>query len=279
MQQLELNQPVSHDLEFELSRYLKNCERAGCDMSRRIQYVDNYRKYEEKGSSLEETITHVKKLADFLEKDRQGLLTDEVRFGSKLYEKIPSFWKTNGMLDSFVDQHDAGRRLSEKQLKCLLDMITQARGKESPKTVHPSACLSNIKGVYELFNRNTVLQYPKIWLKLPDGTDVKISRLGKLSKFKGCLSMGNGTYEDGMYFGRISKEGDIYFLRDGVSRKDEILTLLSSLVENPEGVAKDYGRLTGNCCFCHRELSDDRSLDVGYGATCASHYGLEWGSK
>tara|TARA_R110000824_G_scaffold103736_6_gene246412 strand:+ start:1107 stop:1946 length:840 start_codon:yes stop_codon:yes gene_type:complete len=278
MQQLELNQPVSHDLEFHISRFLKRSESAGLYMPIRLEMADNYRKYEEKGMSLLDTIDHVKRLAELIEEGRQGILVDEVRFGGKLYNKIPSFWHDSGMLDGFIDQHDAGKKLSEKQLNCLLKMVLQARGddKSKPKQ-EKSAELPNINGVYDFLNKATV-QYPKIWLKLPDGTDFRINRSGDRSKYKGQLQLSNGTYGDGMYFGRISKEGDIYLMKDGPSRKDEILTLLSSLVENPEKIAKDYGRLTGNCCFCHRELSDDRSLDVGYGSTCASNYNLEWGN-
>lgn len=41
--------------------------------------------------------------------------------------------------------------------------------------------------------------------------------------------------------------------------------------------AAHYGRLYGRCVFCGRALSDDRSIAVGYGATCAKHHDLPWG--
>ncbi len=277
MQQLELNQPKSHDLEFHISRYLKNAELARRRMSTRHKVVEEFRNYEENGHTLEGAISYIKGGANYLEKERQALLIDEVRYDSPLRKKIRSYWIAKGIADSFIDQHDSGRRLSEKQINCLYKMIDEARGKNS-KT--PSVgTLPNIVGVYEVFNRNTALKYPKIWLKLPDGTDIKISRLGSLSKYEGQLSMANGTYGDGMYFGRITKEGDIHLLKDGIDRKDEILTLLNELADNPEEVATKYGRLTGNCCFCVRQLSDERSLEVGYGETCASHYNLPWGES
>jgi hypothetical protein len=45
----------------------------------------------------------------------------------------------------------------------------------------------------------------------------------------------------------------------------------------PQEAANSYGRLTGRCCFCGLPLKDERSLGVGYGAVCASNYGLPWG--
>jgi len=53
--------------------------------------------------------------------------------------------------------------------------------------------------------------------------------------------------------------------------------VLKALAENPAAVAAAYGKLTGNCCFCGSNLSNARSTGVGYGKTCAEHYGLSWG--
>ena len=64
--------------------------------------------------------------------------------------------------------------------------------------------------------------------------------------------------------------------RSGVS--PEIVKLVNRLAKNPAKVATEYGKLTGNCCFCRRALTDKRSVTVGYGSTCAGNYGLEWGN-
>lgn len=39
--------------------------------------------------------------------------------------------------------------------------------------------------------------------------------------------------------------------------------------------SKDMDR----CCYCGKALEDERSKVVGYGATCAKHWGLSWGKK
>lgn len=41
--------------------------------------------------------------------------------------------------------------------------------------------------------------------------------------------------------------------------------------------AARFGQLTGQCVFCSRRLTDERSITVGYGPVCAEHNGLPWG--
>jgi hypothetical protein len=41
--------------------------------------------------------------------------------------------------------------------------------------------------------------------------------------------------------------------------------------------AAAFGHATGHCVYCARELTDDRSVEVGYGPVCASKHNLPWG--
>jgi len=41
--------------------------------------------------------------------------------------------------------------------------------------------------------------------------------------------------------------------------------------------AQNYGHKTGKCTFCRRRLTDERSVIVGYGPTCAENNHLPWG--
>lgn len=72
---------------------------------------------------------------------------------------------------------------------------------------------------------------------------------------------------------RINRDGTIFF-----SDKWQpcILTILQEFANNPQAVVANHGQTTGSCCFCNRPLTDERSLSVGYGSTCAKHYGLPW---
>lgn len=41
--------------------------------------------------------------------------------------------------------------------------------------------------------------------------------------------------------------------------------------------AAKFGQLYGICMFCWSELTDERSIGVGYGPICADNRGLPWG--
>ena len=270
VEQLQLD--INHTLEFALQQYEKALIAIGDDDE--AKYLDSFRN----GGDFtdEKRITLINNCTKSISgKNRQRILIDQVRFGSDNYKKIPSFWKSSGMLDSFVDQHDDNKKLSEKQLSCLIKMVKQAR--EGGKGLEKSGELPNIKGIYEFLN-NAKVTYPKIWLKLEDGTDFRVSKSGSRSKYNGQLQLSDGVYGS-LYFGRIDQQGNIYLANKGKARKNEIMTLLTNLVKNPEVIAKEYGRLTGNCCFCRKELSTDNSLEVGYGPVCADNFNLEWGNR
>lgn len=79
---------------------------------------------------------------------------------------------------------------------------------------------------------------------------------------------------DGIYMGKISPEG---CFSPASQCPQQVKDYLRDFSENPEVVAGKYGRETGNCCFCSRDLTDERSVKVGYGPICASTFGLAWG--
>ncbi len=53
--------------------------------------------------------------------------------------------------------------------------------------------------------------------------------------------------------------------------------ILSLFLQNPAKYAKAYGDETHHCMFCNKKLTNILSIDAGYGAICASNFGLPWG--
>jgi hypothetical protein len=142
------------------------------------------------------------------------------------------------------------------------------------------ATLPSVVGVVDLLARARAagLQYPKLWLALPDGTPLRITVAGERSRTPGYLVLtDDGRYPNNLYFGRISPAGVLEFGRDAGTRRDALIELLTRLAFNPAKVAADYGHMTGNCCFCSLKLKDARSIAVGYGRTCAQKFSLPWG--
>lgn len=137
----------------------------------------------------------------------------------------------------------------------------------------PAAKTSNLERVYSfMMGARKFLKYPKINLLLGD-TPLKLYISGARSKFPDTINLvANG--DD--WYGRVFESGEWHRPR----RVDEAVMskiehVLEELAEDPATVAVEHGRLTGNCCFCNRKLSDeDHSLKVGFGPVCAKNYGL-----
>ena len=134
---------------------------------------------------------------------------------------------------------------------------------------------ADFSGVIALFDKaNAHLKYPKIALDV-DGVEVKLQRCGERSSHPGCVNVTDGGgYGNSRWYGRIERDGS---LTSGRALTDEVRALLINLAKDPAHIAAEYGKRTGNCCFCCRALTDERSVSVGYGPVCAQSYGLPWG--
>lgn len=80
--------------------------------------------------------------------------------------------------------------------------------------------------------------------------------------------------------GRITPDG-LFLPAVGVTASDHpgLIERMLELSADPVKVAKEYGRLMGSCCFCGLPLTDERSVDAGFGPICAAKWSLEWGGK
>jgi hypothetical protein len=78
----------------------------------------------------------------------------------------------------------------------------------------------------------------------------------------------------GEYQGKIARDGTFSAARDA---HPGMVDALQAFAADPARAALAYGQATSNCCFCARELTDQRSVDAGYGPICASRFGLPWG--
>lgn len=112
---------------------------------------------------------------------------------------------------------------------------------------------------------------------------VKINVAGEKANKPGTLNvLSYGRNDDGErdWFGRILLDGNFEASpRASLNALENIKPALKAFAADPAGEAKRSARLTGRCCFCNRDLVDERSTAVGYGSTCASHYDLPWGAE
>jgi hypothetical protein len=107
------------------------------------------------------------------------------------------------------------------------------------------------------------------------GDEICISQAGDRAKFPGSLNVTDGRpFGMNVWYGRIYQDGAFEPSR---ASSDTVLDFLKKFAADPVETAARYGRRTGNCCFCNRPLSDERSTTVGYGPICAETWSLPWG--
>lgn len=76
--------------------------------------------------------------------------------------------------------------------------------------------------------------------------------------------------KDGEYFGKLTG-GKFFATREA---PETIIEQLRELAKDPLAVGVAYGRMTGRCCACGRELTDPVSVANGIGPICESNWGL-----
>lgn len=191
--------------------------------------------------------------------------------------KLPN--KDHGFANSLISwaegdplRRKPGRPWSDKQRFYAGKLIEKANT-PARKAVE----IGNFAGIKAIFDRAAQhLKRPAVVLALPH-TSIKIKPTGGNTRYPGQLHVvqAGAPYGEATYYGRITQEGT-YIARTVDPAVEE---LLKAFAEKPADVAAEHGRMTGNCCFCQRALTDERSTAVGYGPICADHYGLPWGVK
>lgn len=186
---------------------------------------------------------------------------------------IGSFKAANKTLSDF--EHNmlscARAEAIEPRLCGISAYIVEAYRRSLPK---PALAQLNVNGLGRIFKMFTsavsTLKRPAIRLADAAGTRLHLSLAGAASKNAGYIYVKSGDN----YYGKISPEG-LFF--PTAACPSTVEPHLKAFAENPEAVAAQYGSLTGDCCFCGRKLTDDRSTHVGYGPVCADKFGLSWG--
>jgi len=183
----------------------------------------------------------------------------------------------------------AARPLSEAQLYWVHKYALEG---EFPKD-HPHLLTGDLAGLVRLFQRGAShVTYPKIHLELPADPNqpngprqplglafssqaaAQFARTER-PRYPGSINVTDGApFGKAAWYGRVMPNGDFYRARQC---PDSVVYLLKRFAQDPVGVARESGRLTGKCPFCGNALTDDRSQLVGYGPVCAQHYVLPWG--
>jgi Family of unknown function (DUF6011) len=137
------------------------------------------------------------------------------------------------------------------------------------------ALIGEYSAIFSLFEQaiNAKLKWPRVRLLTSDNLPVVLKLAGSQSKYTGQIMVTDGgPFGANIYYGRIDLNGKFHATQSAQT----VSEVLGKLANNPAEVAKEYGKLTGNCTFCDSPLKDARSTANGYGPICAQHYGLQW---
>lgn len=189
----------------------------------------------------------------------------------------------------YVAANAGARVLTEDgwRVECLVPECTALPTFTKP--AKPAATtVGDVTGILALFDRaKQHLKFPAIWLGVPALGDfaVRINVAGATASVPGSLTVLTEKRDvDGKraYLGRITLDGAFRpSTKAGpyAAAISHVAARLRDLAADPARVAGEHGRLHGRCCFCRLPLKDERSTAVGYGETCAGHFGLPWGSR
>lgn len=177
---------------------------------------------------------------------------------------------------SMVSQYHKKGSLSMKQWPWVGKLIQHAICPE-PEPAKMLVQVGDMNGLIKMFSvAQKHLKYPKITLKTETGVRVQLSVAGEKSKYKGQINVTDGGgFQSGTWYGRVDLNGVWEPSRNvDMNKMADISKLLMEMSINPAETAIKYGQLTGKCCFCNTELTHDKSTAVGFGETCAKHFGL-----
>ena len=180
---------------------------------------------------------------------------------------------------------------SPKQMYWVGKMIESATGEPQPVTTVAAQAINpgwqpdpvikiDVTKIVDMFaNARKHLKFPKVTL-LMDTNDLKSGVRFSFDRKGRNMLWANQAISYGVAYASINLDTGVVDLRRyGHNVKTEFLKLLEDFSKGPIQMAIMHGKLTGNCCFCSLPLTDDRSLQCGYGDTCARHYRLPWGKQ
>lgn len=139
---------------------------------------------------------------------------------------------------------------SEKQILWALKVAQDTLNAQTPEAVGPFLGLvAKVNQMQASAKRKVVLRFNGLTLKaVTTGFNA-----GAVYVF---LNAG--------YIGKITKEG---ILKANTSQA-EVESILKNIAQDPEKAAREYGRASGICSCCGRELSDPVSIYGGIGPVC-----------
>lgn len=186
------------------------------------------------------------------------------------------FWMNNEVAQSLIEQFRKSKPWSEKQLEMVMRWHSKAVERQAQKAeakereMTPCAVSEKFVELFGLFANAKAAQKAKPILR---AEGLRISEAKESSRNAGCLYVtdAEGHWEDREYLGKITPAGE--FVRSKACT-DEQAAAVEAVALDPLEAALNYGRVTGSCSCCGRELTNHKSVEDGIGPICRDKWGL-----
>jgi hypothetical protein len=137
------------------------------------------------------------------------------------------------------------------------------------ETIAGGEGFKKVAGLFETAKSNG-LNRRAIRLQTDKGAEVKLTPAAETGRNSGFIYI----KVNNEYMGKIAPDGQFSPVQGCT---DEIKMFVQEFGNSTVQMARQYGKRTGSCCFCARQLDTAESNAVGYGPICAEKYGLPWG--
>lgn len=117
------------------------------------------------------------------------------------------------------------------------------------------------------------LKFPKARFLAPGGGELRLSIAGPTAQVPGALQV----KRDEEWIGRVNPDGTVVGRQ--LAGDTAVQDTLVAIAADPVTAAKAYGALMCRCSFCDSVLTDEGSVEVGFGPICAKRFGLEHRAK
>ena len=205
--------------------------------------------------------------------------TNHSELAIKLRNLLPFFQGTHtrNFINSLIDWNQGkGRDYTPKQLVYVLQYIeagekhkAECNAKQLPTETKQPRKFPNIAKLFLYSKQVASLAYPKITYQLSANAPAITFYY---NNNHACIQAKVG----GKLIATIRANGqeDIRW-----PIKEVYLPMLEQIEKDPIAAATLSGKLTSCCSFCSKQLTDERSVVLGYGPVCADHWGLPWDVK
>jgi galactokinase/mevalonate kinase-like predicted kinase len=177
----------------------------------------------------------------------------------KMFHALRELMTWNSFAQSLVEQIINKGSLSEKQMFAASAMLMKIKNnKEERQRNIVSIDLSNVKKIFD--KAHEAIKNPKFRVD-----NMVLSRAPDNGRNAGAIYV----KVDGEYAGKVTGG---YFLP--FNAPEGTLEKLQEIAKDPLGSAVAYGKRTGNCSACGRDLTNHGSIEKGIGPICAERWGL-----